>query len=179
MAEKTVPGRICVDHVGYSVPDLDQALDLFVNVFGCQIAFMGGPYDDAGYVWPGETEPEKTPMRLAVVTHGGTMNIELLEYDNPSQKDVVPPRPCEKGGAHICFYCEDIEGVAEVLRNREDVLVMGDVEQEEGGAIDGAYWIYTVTTWGLVIELIRWEPGKLPYEKNSSVRMVPPKWYQE
>lgn len=173
-----IPGRISVDHVGYTVPDLDKALDLFVNVFGCEIAFRGGPYEDAGYVWPGESEPAKTPMRLAVVTHGGTMNIELLEYINPSQENALAPRPCEKGGAHICFYCEDIEGAVEILRQRDDVLVMGNVEQEVGGAIDSAYWIYTVTTWGLVIELIQWEPGRLPYEKCTDVRMIAPPWFK-
>ncbi len=171
-------GRMCVDHIGYTVPDLDMAIELFVDVFGCQVVFMGGPYDDAGYVWPGEKEPAKTPMRCALLTHSGTMNIELLEYDNPSQIDVVPPRPCEKGGAHICFYAENIEEVVKILRQREDVLVMGDVEKEVGGAIGGADWIYTVTTWGLVIELMRWEPGKLPYENTTDVRLVPPPWYQ-
>lgn len=174
-----LPGRVAVDHMGYTVPDLAQALDLFINVFGCEMVFMGGPYDDAGYIWPGEEHPAETPMRCAVLTHGETTNIELLEYENPSQKEVVPPRPCEKGGAHICFYAEDIEGVVQALRAREDILIMGDVEKEVGGAIDSADWIYTVTTWGLVIEIMRWDPGRLPYEKHTSARMVPPPWLRK
>ena len=174
-----LPGRLSVDHVGYTVPDLDQALDLFINVFGCELVFRGGPYADAGYVWPGEDRPAETPMRCAVLTHGETTNIELLEYDNPSQKHMIPPRPCERGGAHICFYAEDIEEVVKVLRARSDILVMGDVEKEVGGSIDSADWIYTVTTWGLVIEIMRWEPGKLPYEKQTAVRMVPPPWLKK
>lgn len=173
-----IPGRICVDHVGYTVPDLDKAVELFVNVFGCEIVFTGGPYDDAGYVWPGETKPERTPMRCALLTHGGTTNVELLEYQNPGQKDAVPPRPCEKGGAHICFFAEDIEEAVKILRSRADVLVMGDIEKEAGGAIDSADWIYTVTTWGLVIEIMRWKPGELPYEKTTDARLVPPPWYK-
>ena len=173
-----IPGRICVDHVGYTVPDLDKAVELFVNVFGCEIVFTGGPYDDAGYVWPGETKPERTPMRCALLTHGGTTNVELLEYQNPGQKDAVPPRPCEKGGAHICFFAEDIEEAVKVLRSRADVLVMEENEKEAGGAIDSADWIYTVTTWGLVIEIMRWKPGELPYEKTTDARLVPPPWYK-
>lgn len=177
--KEQLPGRISVDHIGYTVPDLDKAIELFVDAFGCQIVFMGGPYDDAGYVWPGESEPAKTPMRCALLTHGGTTNIELLEYQNKEQENAVPPRPCERGGAHICFYSEDIEEAINKLRKRDDVLVMADVEQEEGGAIDGAYWVYTVTTWGLVIELMKWEPGTLPYEKNTDVRLVTPPWYDK
>lgn len=173
-----LPGRIAVDHVGYTVPDLDQALDLFINVFGCELVFMGGPYDDAGYIWPGETSPAATPMRLAVITHGGTINIELLEYDNPSQEGAESPRPCERGGCHICFYTDNIEEAAEALRKREDIRVMGTVEKEDSGAIKGADWIYMVTTWGLVIELMRWEPGRLPYEKDTDARLVPPPWYK-
>jgi hypothetical protein len=61
-----LPGRMAVDHVGYTVPDLDKALDLFVNIFGCRLIFQGGPYDDAGYIWPGETEPAKTPMPMVM-----------------------------------------------------------------------------------------------------------------
>ena len=34
-----LPGRMAVDHVGYTVPDLDKALDLFVNIFGCRLIF--------------------------------------------------------------------------------------------------------------------------------------------
>lgn len=171
-----LPGRISVDHVGYTVPDLDKALDLFINVFGCQLVFRGGPYDDAGYVWPGESKPASTPMRMAMVTHGGTINIELLEYDNVLQERVEAPRPCERGGCHICFYAQDIQAVTEILKKRDDVMVMGEVEKEIGGATDGTEWIYMVTTWGLVIELIKWEPGKLPYEKETSERMIPPPW---
>ena len=171
-----LPGRMAVDHVGYTVPDLDKALDLFVNIFGCRLIFQGGPYDDAGYIWPGETEPAKTPMRLAMIAHGDALNIELLEYDNASQEGVGPPRPCERGGCHISFYVEDIEAVTEILKKRDDVLVMGEVEKEIGGAISGTDWVYTVTTWGLVIDLIRWEPGELPYEETTSERLVPPPW---
>jgi hypothetical protein len=71
---------------------------------------------------------------------------------------------------------EDIEAVTEILKKRDDVLVMGEVEKEIGGAISGTDWVYTVTTWGLVIELIRWEPGELPYEETTSERLVPPPW---
>lgn len=176
---KKLPGRLSVDHVGYTVPDLEQALDLFINAFGCELVFMGGPYDDAGYIWPGDDKPAETPMRCALLTHCGTMNIELLEYNNPSQENAVSPRPCERGGAHICFFSENIEEAVNVLRDREDVLVMGNVEKETDGAICGADWIYTVTTWGLVIELMRWEPGTLPYEKTTESRLVPPPWYKD
>lgn len=179
MKDAKVSGNISVDHVGYTVSDLDKALDLFINVFGCELVFKGGPYDDAGYVWPGEDKPAETPMRCALITHGGTTNIELLEYDNPSQSEVVPPRPNERGGTHMCFFTENIEDAAELLRHRDDVLVMGNVEKEIDGAIGGADWIYTVTTWGLVIELMRWEPGTLPYEKTTEARLISPPWYKD
>lgn len=179
MAEKSFPGRISVDHVGFSVPDLEQAVDLFVNGFGCEIAYMGGPYDDAGYVWPGEEKPAETPLTIAMLVHGGTQVIELLHYDNPANESRIAPRPNEMGGAHICFYCEEIEGVVEALRKRDDITVMGDVEREVGGAIDGTDWVYTVTSWGLVIELMRWIPGMLPYEKDTEVRLVSPPWMRK
>nr|WP_067901736.1 glyoxalase/bleomycin resistance/dioxygenase family protein [Nocardia vaccinii] len=147
-----------------------------MDVFDCEIVFRAGLYENCGYIWPGEKEPENATVRLAVLNHGDTHNIELLEYTRPTTSDKQPPRPSEPGGAHIAFYVDEISSVFEQIKNRNDVRVLGSLEKEQGGPIDGADWAYLMTSWGLVVELIRWIPGRLPYEQNTSARLVPPPW---
>lgn len=33
-----IPGLRGTDHIGFTVPDLEQAVDFFVNVIGCELA---------------------------------------------------------------------------------------------------------------------------------------------
>lgn len=170
-------GRIAVDHVGLTVPDLDAAIAFFVDAFDAEVVVQAGPYDDCGYVWEGESAPEKMTVRLAVLRHGGTHNIELLEYTNRERPvDTAAPRPADPGGAHLAFYVEDIHEVADRLGARDDVRVLAAVDTERGGPLDGLDWCYLLTSWGLVIELIRWLPGELAYEQTTSARLVPPRW---
>ncbi|TQR82397.1 VOC family protein [Mycobacterium hodleri] len=172
--------RLAVDHVGLTVPDLDQAVTFFTEAFGCEEIFRAGPYSDCGYFWPGEAQPEVATVRLAMLRHGGTHNVELLEYKDRSRVDrPEAPRPTERGGAHLAFYVDDIHALVDALRQRNDVRFLGVVEREQGGPIDGLEWVYLLTSWGLVIELLRWEPGQLPYEVGTSARLIPPPWLRD
>jgi hypothetical protein len=42
-----IPGLRGTEHVGFTVPDLAQATDFFVNVIGCQYMFELGPFQAA------------------------------------------------------------------------------------------------------------------------------------
>lgn len=171
---------IALDHIGLTVPDLETAVEFFEQAFECTHVFTAGPYDNTGWTWPGEAEPERLTLRLAVLRQGDTLNIELLEYrDRERGAAGDPPRPPDPGGQHIAFYVEDIHGVEQRLRKRGDVEFLNATEVEEGGPIDGAEWCYLRTSWGQVIELIRWEPGRLPYEAATRRRMIPPPWRRE
>ncbi|MBY3792979.1 VOC family protein [Rhodococcus fascians] len=170
-----ISGRIAIDHAGYTVPNLDVAVDFFTTVFGFEVVLYGGPYHDCGYTWPGEKEPEKTTLRLAVLHLGGKSNIELLEYTGVTSDHGRAPRPSHPGGAHLALYVEDIYEVEKELRLRSDIQFLAGVEVEEGGPISGTDWAYCLTDWGMVIELIRWSPG-LPYERTTKARLALPPW---
>jgi catechol 2,3-dioxygenase-like lactoylglutathione lyase family enzyme len=171
-----ISGKIAIDHVGLSVPNLDQAVSFFNEVFGFETVFYTDPYEDVGWVWPGETEPERLTLRIAVLQHEGQHNLELLEYsDRAAPPETKPPRPADPGGMHLAFYVEDIYAAEQELRQRKDVRFLSPVALEEGGPISGTDWSYLLTDWGLVIELIRWKPG-LPYEAHTHARMVTPPW---
>ncbi|MEV6984024.1 hypothetical protein AB0M95_22590 [Sphaerisporangium sp. NPDC051017] len=77
---------------------------------------------------------------------------------------------------HLAFYVEDIYEVERQLKQRDDIRFLCPVVREEGGPLDGLDWAYLLTPWGLVIELLRWRPGQMPYEATTAKRMVPPPW---
>lgn len=167
---------LALDHIGLSVPNLEEAIEFFTEVFECELIFIAGPYDTTGWIWPGEFEPESLSLRLAVLRQADILNIELLEYTNRSRE--IPnraPRPADPGGNHLAFFVEDIHGFEQRLRERGDIHFMNATETEQGGPIEGTEWCYFLTPWGQTIELIRWEPG-LPYEKGTSARMIAPPW---
>ncbi|MGV0807960.1 VOC family protein [Mycolicibacterium setense] len=169
-------GRLAIDHVGLTVPDLNEAVEFFVDVFGCEFVFEAGPYENVGYFWDGEDAPEAATVRLAILTHNGTHNIELLEYTNkPRKNEGTHPRPSDPGGYHLAFYVEDIVATVERLRQRPGVRFLGEIDHEVGTPISGTDWIYTQTPWGLVIELMSYQPG-LPYESTTDKRVVLPPW---
>jgi catechol 2,3-dioxygenase-like lactoylglutathione lyase family enzyme len=163
-----------VDHVGFTVPDLDEAVAFFCEALGCQLVLQAGPYENVGYVWPGEDSPEQANLRLAILNHRGLQNIELLEYrSRPNPPDAAAPRPADRGGAHICFFVDDVEGAVTHLSMWEGVRVLGAVDTETEGPLKGQDWVFVLTRWGLVIELVNWKPG-MPYERTTSARLVSP-----
>ena len=45
---KGMPGLKGTDHIGFTVPDLDAAIDFFVNVIGCEPFYELGPFASDG-----------------------------------------------------------------------------------------------------------------------------------
>ena len=42
-----LPGLRGTEHIGFTVPDLDEADDFFVNVIGCERVYSLGPFEHA------------------------------------------------------------------------------------------------------------------------------------
>lgn len=171
-----ITSRLAIDHIGITVPDLDEAVSFFVEVLGFDLVLQGGPYDDFGYIWPGQRQSEKGDFRLAIVSHGGTHNVELLEYATRERPNDRPaPEPADPGGMHLALHVEDIHEAAAQLGAHDGVREIAPPQREDGGALDGIHWAYFLTSFGLVVELIQWDTG-LPYEATTAARLAPPPW---
>src|SRR5690606_28095632 len=44
--DKVVPGVRGIDHIGFTVPDIEQGVSFFRDVLGCQEAMRFGPFSD-------------------------------------------------------------------------------------------------------------------------------------
>lgn len=93
-------------HVAVGVPDLEAAVDFYVDAFGCEIVFRshidGTRADADAVIGIDGVEADAAMLRL------GTTNLELWQYREPAQVDMVSP-PNALGFPHIAVAVTDIE----------------------------------------------------------------------
>lgn len=154
-AEPKVPTMRAVDHVAYTVPDLDEAVAFFVDHFGAELIFTDGPFAD------GEGDAMRRRLavdpaatcRLAMIRLGKHHNVELFEYDAPDQSK-SSPRNSDVGGHHLAFYVDDVDAGYAYVRSIPGVVVQeGPNGVDAGAPVAGQRWFYFQTPWGMQLEL--------------------------
>jgi catechol 2,3-dioxygenase-like lactoylglutathione lyase family enzyme len=161
-----LPGLRGVDHVGITVPDMEQATAFFVDVLGCELLYEREP--------PGDDPPRDRlgvpagtriqAVRFLRCANGA--NIELFEFASPDQREDFP-RPSDVGIQHLALYVDDLDAAAEHLRRHGVKLMSGP--NPLPGAGEGNQFIYARTPWGLTVELISY-PAPMAYQQRSDAR---------
>lgn len=162
-----IPGIAGVNHIGLTVPDIDEAEAFFRDVLGCQTATSFGPFrDDEGTFMQDllDVDPRAVINRITLMRCGFGSNIELFDYDAPGQA-TVRPRNSDIGGHHIAFYVEDIAAVADDLKARGIRTLLGPLPVDQGPAA-GQTILYFYAPWGLQLEAISY-PGGMAYEADG------------
>ena len=105
---KGLPGLRGTDHVGFTVPNLDEAVDFFVNVIGCEPFYELGPFqsDDDWMLSQLNVHPRAVMKRLRFLRCRNGSNFELFEYDAPDQNS-NQPKNSDVGGLSRTVF-EDI-----------------------------------------------------------------------
>lgn len=170
-----IPTARNVDHIGLTVPDLDEAEEFFVDVLGCETVYRATPpVDEDVQDWMAKNlgvHPEST-MRLARLRCGPTTNVELLDYDDPTQSD-DHPNNSDAGAAHLAFFVDDIDAAIEYLRDVDGVEMQGEPRYNEEGPEEGQVFVYFRAPWGLQLELI-YTPDDVGYKELTDVRAFGP-----
>lgn len=171
---KGIPTATNVDHVAYTVPDLDQAVEFFVDVLGADLLYrLGSVKDDEGDWMRRQLGVDpRASAQIAMLRLGPVTNVELFQYEAPDQSRQIP-KNSDYGGHHLAFYVRDIEAAAEYLRAQPGVILLGEIETIEDGPIAGDRWIYFLTPWGMQMEILNMPPG-MPYEHTTSARRYGP-----
>jgi len=105
-----LPGLRRLDHVGFTVPDLDEATRFLVDVLGCDYLYSLGPFADEGD-WMAEhlnVHPRTTMVENRFFRLGGQTILEVFHYDAPDRRE-TPPRNSDVGGHHIALYVDDLD----------------------------------------------------------------------
>lgn len=169
-----LPGVRTLDHVGLSVPDLEQAARFFVAVLGFEEVYAHAPRHAPGDVQARQFDRHPdTVLRGIRMLRLGTLNLELLELDAPDQRREAP-RTSDWGASHLALYVDDLEAAVEHL-HAHGVQVLGepmDLPGPESGA--GNRFVFAVGPGGVTIELVSYPDGKA-YERRTERRLFDPR----
>jgi catechol 2,3-dioxygenase-like lactoylglutathione lyase family enzyme len=154
-----LPGLSRLDHVGFTVPDLDEAHAWLVDVLGCEYMYSLGPFQatDDWMLEHMNVHPRTVMRQLRFYRCGGQAVFEVFEYEAPDQRTTLP-RNSDHGGHHVALYFEDLDVAVEYLRAR-GVTVLGDPTTSRG-ASEGQRWVYFLAPWGMQFELVSYPHGK-------------------
>lgn len=166
-----IPSSPGVDHIGMTVPNLEEAIDFFESALGCEHIYTAGPFNDPEGDWMQKSLAvhPRASTTLAMVRCGPTQNIELFEYEAEDQQ-TVPPKNSDVGGMHVAFYVEDIENAVSYLKNAPDVTILGEPTPVSGQPNGGEVFLYFLTPWGSSMEIVSYNEG-LEYEESTSKRL--------
>lgn len=169
-----LPGVRGIDHVGFTVPDTEQAVAFFHDVIGCREAFRFGPImDDKGTLMQDlvNVHPRAKIAQIVMMRCGQGSNIEIFKYESPDQKSEAP-RNSDIGGHHIAFYVKDLPAALRAAQAQGVRTLMGPFPVSEGPAA-GQSITYVLTPWGMQLELISYPRG-MAYEKKAKVKLWAP-----
>jgi catechol 2,3-dioxygenase-like lactoylglutathione lyase family enzyme len=164
MTAQGLPGLTGLDHVGFTVPDLDEAHAFLVDVLGCEYLYQLGPYSSGphgrGPDWLSVhlgVDDNAVMRRLRFFSCAGKAVFEVFEYDTPDQVEQLP-RNSDIGGHHVALHVEDLDAAVRHLR-ANGVTVMGCPTASTGPS-EGQRWVYFRAPWGMQFELVSYPDGK-------------------
>ena len=157
-----LPGLRRLDHVGFTVPDLEEAHRFLVEVLGCEYLYSLGPFShpDEGDDWMTthlDVHPDAVMVENRWFRCGDQTLLEVFHYSSPDQR-TVRPRNSDVGGHHLALYVDDLDVAVAHLRDH-DVHVLDGPTASRGPA-EGNRWIYFFAPWGMQLELVSAPGGK-------------------
>jgi catechol 2,3-dioxygenase-like lactoylglutathione lyase family enzyme len=154
-----IPGLRRLDHVGFTVPDLDEASAFLVDVLGATYLYSLGPFssDDDWMAEHLNVHPRTVMNENRWFRLGDQAVLEVFSYSSPGQQHRMPANS-DIGGHHLALYVDDLDAAVAHLRDR-GVTVLGDPTPSRGPA-EGNRWVYFLTPWGMQMELVSYPGGK-------------------
>lgn len=169
-----IPGLRGTEHVGFTVPDVEEAVRFFVDVIGCEEVFDKGPFrDDEGDSMAEDLNVDRRAVipSIHMLRCKNGANFELFQYEAEDQRR-TQPRNSDVGGHHIALYVEDVGVAVEHLRAHE-TQVLGEPKVITEGPNAGLTWVYFLAPWGMQFELVS-APYGMAYEEETKRRVWQP-----
>ena len=169
LAQGSLPGLAGLDHVGLTVPDIEEATRFLVDVLGCEYLYSLGPLADENGAWM-QTHLNVDPRAVARVRFfrcGSSPVLEVFEYTAPDQR-ATPPRNSDVGGHHVALYVDDLDVAVHYLK-AQGVQVLGE-PTASAGPHEGQRWIYFLAPWGAQFELVSYPRGRAWYRIQDEQR---------
>lgn len=170
-----LPGLTGMDHIGFTVPDLEEAIGFFADVLGCQTFYPLGPFSGGDSTWMADhlnVNAKATIPAMRLMRCGNGANLEIFQYTAPEQNS-TPPRNSDIGGHHLAFYTTDMTAAVAYLQDK-GIKVLGAPTTMGEGPSAGETWVYFLAPWGMQLELVSYPDGKA-YEAEFDGRLWDPR----
>ncbi|OOM73402.1 VOC family protein [Clostridium sp. BL-8] len=135
-----------IEHSGFAVPDIEEAVDFFVKVLGFELLnrppALEFKEDDRLTRYFG-VHPRSVVRGAAFLQYGGR-KIELVEWSAPDQQDVVL-KPSDVGSSHLALTVSDLNVTIDYLKCQQGVQIR---EYCPFG------FVYFTTPWGMEIQVL-------------------------
>lgn len=168
VASAQMPGMRGTQHIGITVPDVDEAVEFLVDVLGCESFFSFGPFGPFEDDWMTKNlnvNPRAVIDVITMVRCGNGPALEVFKYSSPDQ-DPTPPKNSDIGGYHIALYVDDINAATEYLREN-GVQVLESPHPLTGTGLEGMEWVYFLSPWGMQMEIVSAPNGIVDEEQNN------------
>ncbi|MCU1529324.1 MAG: glyoxalase [Frondihabitans sp.] len=167
-----IPGLRGTDHIGITVPDLEQAEHFFVDILGAErIYTLGAKQSDDDWMRVHIGVHPRTVIReIRFYRLGNGSNFEVFRYESA---DGQKPQPSNSdiGGHHVALYVDDMDAATGFLRSN-GIETMGEPTASKQSA-EGQQWVYFRSPWGMQFELVSFPDGKA-YEAGAAVKLWHP-----
>ena len=167
-----IPGVRGIDHVGITVPDLDDAERFLVDVLGAVPVYVLGAKrsDDDWMTRQLGVHPRTVIDEIRFYRLGHGTNLEVFHY-SAADGQAPHPRNSDIGGHHLALYVDDLDAAQQHLE-AHGVQVMGEPVRSAGAA-EGQRWLYFRAPWGTQFELVSYPDGKA-YEADADTLLWHP-----
>ncbi len=108
-----------ISHVCIAVNDMDRSVAFYRDVVGLEV----GPEMDYGSV-------------LCIGLKAGGDTLELMKVNDPNAENLqLPMKPGEEGNVHVCFNVDNIDELAQRVKDSGAVIQTDLHEKKLGGGV--------------------------------------------
>ncbi|MEH6628187.1 MAG: VOC family protein [Motiliproteus sp.] len=171
-----IPGMRGSQHLGFTVPNAQEAVDFFVDVIGCEAFYTIGPFGPFDNDWMTENLDvnKDAVIKIAhLVRCGNGLSLEIFEYSSPDQR-TEKPKNSDIGGHHLAFYVDDMTTAVKYLEDK-GVKVLAKPHTFTDTGMEGLTWVYFMAPWGMQLEIVSYPNGQ-GYERTTGRRMWDPRY---
>lgn len=165
-----------IEHVGMTVPNMEEAEAFFINAFGAEVLYRVLPKasgDQSGEeVGAINGMPKDNAQRaISMLRIGGGANLELFEVTKPTGE---PAQICSMGLTHFSIVVDDIEAAGRAVKEAGGTMYEGpqycfDAESGPGNKL----WFFH-TPWKSLVEMLQL-PSEMTYREGATkTRFIPP-----
>ena len=173
MSERNGADVRAIDHVGLTVPDIEEAARFFTEALGAEplyeMAPSQPPTDENLRLEQAQlgTRPGTRWRRALMMRLGDGPCIELFDYEDPNRRPAVTAT--DLGVQHFAIYVDDIDAVKDRMVAAGATSMEGPSPLNGPEAGEGNRWLYVQAPWGGLIELVTY-PSAQPWEQTTSLR---------